>query len=458
VRGARSKGPTSLPRAVTLGFALIIAVGGLLLSLPLCSNGYRAPHPLDAIFTACSATCVTGLVPLDTATQYNWLGQAVVLLLIQVGGLGYMTAGTILAILLGRRLYLRRMVLLAAERGELEVGDAKAMARYIAGFTFTCEGIGAAILTLRFMADFPFRKALAFGVFHAVSAFCNAGFDILGRDTGEFASLSHYAGDPVVTAVVSLLIILGGVGFIVVAEVSRKRQWGPLSAHAKAVIAYTVGLIVLGTALFWAAEASNARTLGQMPLGRALGSAYFQSVTPRTAGFSMFVQEEMRAPSVVLACVLMFVGASPGGTGGGIKVSTLAVLLAMVRSFSRGSEEVTLFERRVPQSTVNRAAGLALLSASVVVVATTVLVTTEHLIYPLLSFAKAPLFLLFEVCSAFGTVGLSCGVTRYLSPVGKVVIMTTMFAGRVGVLTLLLAAAARRPERVHFPEGRIAIG
>lgn len=458
MRSFRRGGPGSLPRAVTLGFALVITLGGLALSLPYCSNGHRAPHPLDAFFTATSATCVTGLVPVDTATQYNWLGQLVTLLLIQIGGLGYMTAGTVLAVMLGRRLYLRRMVLMAGERGEMQLGDARTMARYIFRFTFLCEGLGAAVLALRFSRDFPLGKAVAFGIYHAVSAFCNAGFDILGRDFGAFASLGPYAGDPVVTAAVSLLIIFGGVGFVVVAEVSRKREWASLSAHAKAAIAYTVILICLGTALFWALEAGNVRTLGRMSFGRALASAYFQSVTPRTAGFSMFAQEEMRIASVLLGSVLMFIGASPGGTGGGIKTTTLAVLLAMVRAFTRGSEEVTLFERRIPVSTVNKAVGLTLVAGTLVVLATTILAATEHMIFPITSYAKAPLFLLFEVCSAFGTVGLSCGVTPNLSAVGKVVIMLTMFAGRVGVLTLLLAAAARRPEKVHFPEGRIGVG
>jgi len=454
-----TKARLTVHQAVVLGFSGAILLGTALLALPLASRGGHAPSLLDALFTATSATCVTGLTVVDTATQYNWLGRLIILALIQVGGLGYMTMATLLALMVGRRLYIRQTLFVAGEHGEIGLGDARQMLKYIAKFTFLCEGIGALVLAARFAADFPWPRALAYGVFHSVSAFCNAGFDILGLDFGPFSSFTHYRGDPVFSLTIPLLLIAGGLGFVVFAEIQQKRQWRPLSAHSKAVLVYSAALLFFATCAFLAFESHNPQTLGGLPALPRAALAFFQAATPRTAGFSMSDQAALTYPSVFLCCVLMFIGASPGGTGGGIKTTTVAVLTAMMAAFARGREEVVHFERKIPAEVINRAVGLFVGSLALIVLVSLILMITEFPFGPTPTAAKVPLYLLFEVCSAFGTVGLSCGVTPHLTPAGRLAIIATMFAGRVGILTLLLAVAERRaPAKVHFPEGRIVVG
>lgn len=429
------------------GFASLILVGALLLTLPVSSRD-GAPLPfLDALFTSTSAVCVTGLVVVDTHDQFSLFGQIVILLLIQVGGLGIMTMSTLIFLLLGRRVSLRNRLIIQEAMNHLTLEGMVRLVRRVLLVTMTVEGVGALLLAARWSFDMGFPKCLYYGVFHAVSAFCNSGIDLFGG----FRSLSGYATDVWVNLVITSLIIVGGLGFSVVSEVVAHRRGTRLSLHARLVLLTTATLIAVGTIVIFLLEWDNPATLGPLgPLGRVLG-AYFQAVTPRTAGFSTVSIGDMRAATQLFLVILMFIGASPGSTGGGIKTSTFATLLLAVRSVVRGKEDVEVFERRIPRRIVYRALAVSMISLALVVVMTMALSITRN---------DDLLSVLFEATSAFGTVGLSMGLTPNLTPLGKVLIIATMFAGRVGPLTVATAIAQRQhaANAVKYPEERIMVG
>lgn len=432
---------------LVLGFFAVILVGTLLLSLPVA----WADHPLsllDAFFMATSAVCVTGLVVVDTGTELSPVGQAIILTLIQVGGLGIATASTFLALLLGRRIGLRTRVFLQEALNQVSLGGLVRLVRFILLTTLVIEGAGALLLTLRWLPEYGFPRALYLGVFHAVSAFNNAGFDLFGG-----FSLTPYVTDPVVPAVVALLFISGGLGFPVLGALlarSSPQQW---SVHTKVILATTGVLLLAGTLVILSLEAGNPRTLGALDGPQKLYAAFFQAATARTAGFNTVPIDALRPATLLVLAALMFVGASPGSTGGGIKTATLAVVAFSVFAMSRGLEEPTLLGRRISQRTVHRALAVLMLSGGVVALATFTLVLTEEARgFPVLA-------LFFEAVSAFGTVGLTTGITPDLSPLGRLTVIVTMFVGRVGPLTLVAAlAGASREPRVRLPEEDIMTG
>lgn len=430
-------------QTILLGFASIILVGGLLLSLPVASADGRPTPLLDAFFTATSATCVAGLTVLDTATHFSLFGQLVILLLIQVGGFGYMTSAMLLALLVGRRIGLRERLVLTESYNLTALGGIVRFVRMIILTTLAIEGIGAVLLAARWVPEVG-PRGFYWGIFHAVSAFNNAGFDVMGR----FQSLGRYVTDLPTNLIVAALLILGGLGFGVLVDLRH----GPrrLTLHSKIVLSTSLGLILIGAATVLLFEFSNPETLGPLGWPGKTLAAFFQATTPRTAGFSTVEIGRMRDPTLMLLIVLMFIGASPGGTGGGIKTTTFIAPLAVILALWRGSLDPVLFKRRLPPLVIYKAVTIALLAVAFVVTMSILLSLSEGV-----EFLRA----LFEVVSAFGTVGLTTGITPGLSAVGKVIIMLTVYTGRVGLLTLAFGLTRRqRAPSFHYPEEPIYVG
>lgn len=432
----------SAPQFLALSFIAVILTGSLLLAMPWASH--TPTRFVDALFTSTSAVCVTGLVVADTGTHWTIWGQIVILLLIQVGGLGVMAFAGFFALLLGRRINLRERLVMQQAINVATVGGIVRVFKYLLGFTFALEAAGAFILTLRWTPLLGLQKALWFGLFHSISAFNNAGFDLFG----SFKSLTDFSADITVNLVVSSLIIIGGLGFYVSYEIYNYRKIRSLSIHTKVVLSTTAILIGVGTLLLFAGEYHHA--LKDMPLGTKLLAAYFQSVSPRTAGFNTIDLNSLFVSSQLVMIVLMFIGASPGSTGGGIKTSTLALLWAAVHSQLRGKKDTEIFERRIESTDVFQALTVFLLAACTLIMMT-------YLVS--LTYSGDLLKILFEVASALGTVGLSLGITTQLTTMGKVLIILTMFLGRVGPLTLGFALAYRQKQpEIRYPKGKIMIG
>ncbi len=453
--GEGRNGPVREPnpaRVLALGFAGVILLGGLLLSLPFAwEPGHRVSF-LDALFTATSAVCVTGLVVVNTAETFSTAGELIILALIQVGGLGIMTMSTLFAILVGKRITFRERLLIQESLGQLSPAGMVRLVLYVAAVTAGFEVVGATLLTLYWWLayDMPFGLAAYRGLFHAVSAFNNAGFDVFDS---RRPSLERFAGDPVITLTIGGLIVAGGLGFTVLADLGRRLRHPRhrLSLHTRLVLWTTAALLVLGTVLVAAGEWSNPATMGRLSPGGRFWAALFHSITPRTAGFNMLPMAELTNLTVLATILLMFVGGSPAGTAGGIKTTTLALLLATVRATVRGEDELVLMERRIPTLVVAKALALAVMAAGLVLA-----VTVGMLLWDGHSLEAT----VFEVVSAFGTVGLSLGITPELTAAGKVLILLTMYAGRVGPLTVAVALTrrGRRPRAVRYPEERVLVG
>lgn len=426
------------------GFAGLILAGALLLTTPWASQTGEGTNFLDALFTATSAVCVTGLVVVDTGTHYSLFGQIVIILLIQFGGLGVMTVSTMLAVLLGKKILLRERLLLQEATNQLELSGVVRLTLYIIKVTLLVEFIGGTLLAMRWYQDFG-AKGIYYGYWHGVSAFCNAGFDLFGG----FKSITEYVGDATVVFTLAGLIIVGGIGFTVIADVWSHRSFSRLSLHGKLAVAVTALLIILGTVLIIAFETGDKVFSGLSPTAKFL-AGFFQSVSARTAGFNSVDIGGLREGTLLIIIILMYIGASPSSTGGGIKTTTAGIIAASVLCFIRGKKEVELFHRRVADVAIAKAVAVAMISASLIIVVTLVMTLTE----------QAPLInILFEVTSAFGTVGLSTGITPNLSAAGKMLIIFTMFAGRVGTLTLVLSLALKKQNgKLQYPEGKVIIG
>lgn len=442
-------------RLIVVSFLIIILAGAFLLTLPICSRNGTSTAFIDALFTSTSATCVTGLVVFDTWTQWNVLGQIIILLLIQVGGLGVITLTTGLSLLLRRKLGLHNLQL-ATENTSGDTMGIIRLIKIIITFTFFCELTGAMLLMLRFVPQFG-AKGMWIGVFTAVSAYCNAGFDILGFVMKD-GNLIPYVSDPLVCLTVGALIVIGGIGFVVISDIYyshilthfQKKKPIHLNFHSTLVLRVTAVLIVTGAVLFFICEYDN--TLRGMNLGTKLNAALFQSISPRTAGFTTINLAQEYDFTKIITVVLMFIGASPAGTGGGIKTTTFVVLIATVLSVMRGQDETILLKRRLDKSTVYRAISILTVGASVVLITTGIILTAD----PDVTGIDA----LYEATSGFGTVGLSAGVTPTLSWISKLAVAATMFIGRVGPVSLGLALTLHKGRHMGsiLPEGRVIVG
>lgn len=435
------------PKILVMGFAIIILIGGILLSLPIATEDKQGLSFLDALFTATSATCVTGLVVVDTADTFSVFGEVVILSLIQVGGLGFMTFGTLLLILLGRKITLKERLILQEALNNLSFSGMVRLVKRIMIFTVVIEVLGGILLSIRFSFDMTLGKAIYFGFFHSISNFNNAGFDIFGG----FRSLTAYKSDPLVVLTICFLIVLGGIGFIVVNELYEYREKHQLSMHTKVVLSTTFFLVLGSTLLIYLFEYSNGKTLGHLSeLDKILG-ALFHAITPRTAGSNTLPIGSLTHSTLFLTIVLMFIGGGSGSTAGGIKISTFSVLMGTVWSQLRGKEDVVLFKRRLITETILKALTVTVSGLTIVVMTTFLLSITDK--------GHDFMMYLFEATSAFGTVGLSMGLTPELSFIGRILIILTMFVGRLGPMTLGFAITKRRKsEHYHHPKGNIMIG
>jgi trk system potassium uptake protein TrkH len=446
--------PVNLP---LLSFAGLILVGTVLLMLPYAANGPRLA-PVDALFTATSATCVTGLVVVDTGSRLSLFGQWVVLVLIQFGGLGIMTFSTVLIMLMtGRFSFIQRSVIQDTFTHSPDT-RLPSLVLHVVMFTLVLEAAGAALLFLRFSGMYHPGRALYLAVFHAISAYCNAGFCLYPQ------SLMDFSSDPLVSLTVALLIICGGIGFLVMLELKKvlsrshkARRARRISVHSKLVLTLTALLLLVGTMGFLILEWNQ--SMARLSLPAKVLSAFFQSVTARTAGFNTLNFGKMANVTLLFTILLMFIGAASGSTGGGIKVNTLGVLFALSRSRLRGEEVTSIFRRTLTAETVGRAISVFVVAVIVIYAATMALTVSE--LGTTIHEESRGLFieLLFEVVSAFGTVGLSVGITSKLSTLGRLILVVVMFIGRLGPLSIAVALSAREPRStIQYAEENVMIG
>lgn len=450
IRKRKSRRAVSVSRIIALAFLSIILLGAALLNLPAASRDGRSAGPVVSLFTATSATCVTGLVLTDTWTQWSGFGQAVILLMIQVGGLGFMSAASLAYFSLRRKVSIQQQLLIAESSGVQNMGDVLAHQKRLLVRAFAVEGAGALLLTIRFSMEYPFLQAAKLGVFHAVSAFCNAGFDILGFRTPG-ASMMEYQRDPAICLILSALVILGGLGFLVWDELLRERRPSRWSVYTKLVMITSGVLLAGGTGAFCLLEWTNPHTLGPLSVPEKLLAAFFQSMTLRTAGFAALDQGMLSPAGKAVSIFLMLIGGSSGSTAGGLKTVTFVVLMMFLWNRIRGRRTVGVFKRTVSDEQVMNAIQIFMLMLLLSFTAATVICATSSI-----DFTDS----LYEAMSAIGTVGLSAAGTNRISLPAQFLIMLLMYFGRVGVLTISMGFLRSKPtgEKYRYAYTDLLIG
>ena len=446
----RRKKTFSATQIIAISFALIILCGALLLTLPIAARDGVSCGFRGALFTATSATCVTGLVLYDTYTQWSGFGQTVIICLIQIGGLGFMSAASLVVFLLRKKVGLKQRMVMAQTLSLNDMADVVRLQKTVLVGSLTVEAIGALILTLRFLPEYGFATALKWGVFHGISAFCNAGFDILGCITPG-ASLMEFQSDPVVLLTLGALVIVGGLGFLVWQELASVRSFKKLSVYTRLVLLTTVTLIVGGMIAICALEWNNPNTLGSMNWADKLLNGLFQSVTLRTAGFAAIDQAKLTESGKAVSMVLMLIGGSSGSTAGGIKTVTVVTLLLFVWARARGKGSVCVFKRTIPEDKVLDALTIFGIMIALAMFGGIFISATSPI-----GFTDA----LYEAVSALATVGLTAGMTGSLSVPAQILIMIYMYFGRVGVLTISLGflMGDRAEERMRYAYTNLLIG
>ena len=435
---------------IAIVFALIILIGALLLNLPVSARDGVSCGLLPAFFTATSATCVTGLVLFDTWSQWSGFGQTVILLLIEIGGLGFMSAASLVGFLLRRKIGLKQRMIMAQALSMNDMAGVVRLQKWVLTGSLSVQGVGALVLFFRFWPEYGAAKAAAWGVFHSVSAFCNAGFDIFGS-IAPGDSIITFNSDPVVCITLMLLVVIGGLGFFVWEEVATKRRWRQLSVYSRLVLLTSGTLILAGAVLFCLLEWNNPATLGAMSVPQKILNGFFQSVTVRTAGFDSIGQAGMTDAGKALSTVLMFIGGSSGSTAGGVKTVTMVVLLLFLGTRARGKKTVTVFRRTIPDDKVLDAMAIASIVIALALFGGIFLCATSPI-----GFTDA----LYESVSALATVGLTAGVTPNLSVASQLLIILYMYFGRVGVLTISLGflMGDRADDRFRYATTNLLIG
>ena len=443
----------TVSRTICLGFLAVIAVGTILLMMPLSTNDGTWNNLIVALFTSTSAVCVTGLSVVDPGTYFSFWGQLFIALLAQIGGLGYMTTTTFLILLIGRKFDLRQKVAIQQALDRPGMSGGAQVIRSIIATTLIFEITGVFLLLPAFVPDYGWGKGLWLAIFHSINAWNNAGFSLF-KD-----NLIGYQSSFLVVFTITTLIIFGGIGYQVILEMYlwlrdrliRKTACPVFSLDFKVATSTTLILLILGAIAFFCIEVRNSETFGSLSLGSQLLVAWFQSVTPRTAGFNTIDIGKMTTAGLFITIALMFIGASPGGTGGGIKTTTLRVLTSCTQAILQGKEEVLLYERKIAIPLILKAVGVLVGSVGMVIFSTILIALTD----PKLDFIQ----ILFEVVSAFATVGLSTGITGSISAAAKLTLIVTMYAGRVGILLLMSAVLGDpRPSRIHYPEENLLVG
>ena len=442
--------PMSAQGVIALGFAAIIALVTLLLMLPASSRAGTWTDPLTALFTATSAVCVTGLVVVDTATHWSVFGRCVLLAGIQIGGLGVMTVIALAAMMMNRRIGLRQRTLLVESVATLHIGGIVRLVRRALYGTLLLELAGALLLALRFVPLLGPGRGVFYAVFHAVSAFCNAGFDLMGTVSGPFSSLESFISDPLVNLVAVSLILLGGLGFFVWDDLIENRfRFRRLQLHTRVVLSITPVIVLVPACLFYVFEAGA--SMAGMDTGTRVLASLFSAVTPRTAGFDTVPTSALSPAGSLLTVLLMLTGGNPGSTAGGAKTTTMLVLLLLAVSILRREEDICLFGRRLPEDLVRRACSIVVIYVSLAMLSTLAICAAQ----PELALTDVAI----EVFSAINTVGMSTGVTRELGTFARLIVILLMYAGRLGSLTFaLLIARHPSPSPLRCPQERILIG
>ncbi|MGM0409782.1 MAG: TrkH family potassium uptake protein [Bacillota bacterium] len=429
---------------LVLGYFTVILTGTILLALPIATTAPGSLGLIDSLFTATSATCVTGLIVVNTSSAFTVFGQVVIMVLIQIGGLGLMSMSTLMAFLIGKKITLKERLFIQEDLNQFGISGLVRLVQYVLAFTLVIEGSGAIFMFFRLIKEYPLVKAIYFSVFHSVSAFNNAGFDLFGN------SLEGFTGSFIMNFAIMALIILGGIGFGVLTEMKNNRKIKKYSLQTKIVLIVTLILLIVGFLVFLALEFNNPETMGNLPFKDKLLSAMFLSVTPRTAGFNTLPTGSLHSSTLFFVIILMFIGASPGSTGGGIKTTTFGIMIMTMWSKIIGKKDIEVYKRRIDEEDVLKALSITILAAALVILVTMTLTITEN--HPFID-------ILFETVSAFGTVGLSTGVTPTLSEIGRILITIVMFAGRVGPLTLAVAFAEKERKGIyHYPKEKIMVG
>lgn len=443
---------------LVLGFLFLIIIGTILLNLPIATNTKESIGFIDALFTATSAVCVTGLVVVNTLDFWSPFGKVVILILIQIGGLGFMTFATMFFIMMGRKIRLKERLIIQEALNQYTISGMVRLTKNVVLGTLLIEGIGAVLLAIRFVPEHG-AEGIFMAIFHSISAFCNAGFDIIGD-----SSLTPYVGDVIVNIAIMLLIILGGLGFTVWIDVIRvskdkmankygyRRMFKKFTLHTKIVLVLTFAFIVIGFILFFLLESGNPNTLGPLSMKDKILGSLFQSITPRTAGFNTMPLDQMNHASKFLTILFMFVGGSPAGTAGGVKTVTVGVIILSVISVIRGKERTEAFDRSIPGTIIKRALAVVTIGMTVVITVTMILSATEV--------GTSFMNIFFESVSAFATVGLTLGITGSLTTIGKIIISITMFIGRLGPVTMALAFSMKGKSKASIkkPEEKVMVG
>lgn len=436
------------PQILVFGFGLIIVFGTMLLMLPQATAVGESPGVLTALFTATSAVCVTGLVVVDTATYWSGFGHGVILFLIQVGGLGFMTMTTFIFLIAGKRITIKERILIKDSLSSNTLEGVVKFVIYILMFTFVVEVIGAVLLSTRFIPEYGLSEGIKMSVFHSISAFCNAGFDLMG----DYRSVTPYVEDAIVSLTIMMLIVLGGIGFAVINDLFKVRNLKQINLHTKVVLSVSGALIASAALLFFLLESGNPQTLGNLSWPGKMLASLFMAITPRTAGFNTIDTASLTNGTLIIVMVLMFIGGSPGSTAGGIKTSTFGVVLFSLVSILRGRKETEAFGRTITSDVVKRAIAIIIIGVILLMFDIVLLTITE---------SASLTEIMFEAISAFGTVGLSMGITPDLTPIGRMIIIITMFIGRVGPLTMAFAIreiqSTHESGRYKYPDGKILV-
>lgn len=433
---------------LAIGFAVLILIGTGLLSLPIANRNGDAIPLMNALFTATSATCVTGLVVYDTFSQFTIFGQVVILSLIQVGGLGFMTIAVLFSMILKKRIGLKERSYLKESVSAFQLGGVVRLSKRILIITASMEGLGALLLAIRFVPMFGFGQGIWFAVFHAISAFCNAGFDLFGTIT-PYTSLTSFVGDGLVIGTVMGLVLIGGLGFIVWNDlIDNKLNFAKYQLHTRVILISTLALVVFSSIMLYAVEKDA--SMAGMDRGTRMLASVFQAITPRTAGFNSVDMAALSEPGSAIVMFNMFIGAGPGSTAGGVKISTVVVVILSLVAYTRGIDDVNVWKRRLPSGVERRAFCAMMLYL--------VMALTGFMALIILNDANLH-DAMFETLSAIGTVGLSKGITRSLTDGSLVVLILLMYAGRVGSLSVAMALTdRRRAGALKYPIGQILVG
>ncbi|WP_099321416.1 TrkH family potassium uptake protein [Anaerococcus sp. Marseille-P3625] len=444
VKKAYAKATENPAIILSIGFFVLISIGGLILSTPYVTRNGKATGIIDAFFVAASASCVTGLTPVNTAYHWNSLGHVVIIILIQIGGLGIMSLATLIPLLLRKKIGLKSRQILKEQFNIDSLSGMINLFKYVLLFTILTEVLGAIFLAIRFVPQYGFGKGVWFSIFHSISAFCNAGFDILGD------SIYPLRSDALVNTTIMLLVIIGGLGFMVTSEIYYRKNFQKLSTHSKLVILITIALILVGALGFYFLESIEGGVLEGEGFKGSIFESFFQSVVARTAGFYSVNLSKIKESTALLLICLMFIGGSPGSTAGGIKTTTFGVLVIATISVIKKEKEPIIFKRSISDQSIKKALSIFLISLAIVILVSFVISVTDGFKF---------IDILYETVSALATVGASRGITESLSNIGKVLIGLCMYLGRIGPMTMALAFGLKAEDKmIKYPEGMISLG